>query len=80
MEIQKTIVSEHKLIVDGQLFIEKKEYEVFGSYIVCVLDSKQIGNENFPYIILGGGQTPPWRPVSESRPPPGEKKMSPSES
>ena len=53
-QIQKTIVSEHKLIVEGQLFIEKKEYEAWskpGSEdlhdMVHVLHSRQIGKEKF---------------------------------
>ena len=52
MELQKTFVSEQKLIVDGQMFTEKKEYEVWSrpgsqDLLVCVLDSRQIGNEKF---------------------------------
>ena len=53
-QIQKTIASEHKLIVEGQQFIEKKEYEAWskpGSEdlhdMVHVLHSRQIGKEKF---------------------------------
>ena len=53
-QIQKTIVSEHKLFVEGELFIEKKEYEAWskpGSEDIHdeirVSHSRQIGDDKF---------------------------------
>ena len=53
-QIQKTIFSVHELIVEKELFNEKKEYEAWlkpGSEdlhdIVRVLHSRQIGNQKF---------------------------------
>ena len=53
-QIQKTIFSVHELIVEKELFNEKKEYEAWlkpGSEdlhdIVRILHSRQIGNQKF---------------------------------
>ena len=53
-QIQKTIFSVHELIVEKELFNEKKEYEAWlkpGSEdlqdMVRVLHSRQIGNQKF---------------------------------
>ena len=53
-QIQKTIFSVHELIVEKELFNEKKEYEAWLKHgsedlhdIVRVLHSRQIGNQKF---------------------------------
>ena len=58
-KIQKTIFSVHELIVEKELFNEKKEYEAWlkpGSEdlqdMVRVLHSRQIGNQKFEINFL----------------------------
>ena len=53
-QIQKTIVSEHQLLVEGELFVEKKEFEAWSNPgsedlhgEVRVSHSRQIGDDKF---------------------------------